>query len=251
VTPAAKGPLANRPFLRRALPPVGSLVAVVLASIGGFVLLADVGPIEAAYWLISPANIGIHFREHAGPETIVKAFAVTSRVALVVASLWIGQTVVAALFGGQITEELKRVQQERTIANLENHTVVCGYGMFGRTVVEQLEAVGRDIVVIEREQDVVVRAERDGHLVVDGDAIREAVQRRAAVDTAETIVAGIDDTNANIQIAIVARELAPRAELIVRIGDGEYEQLARRAGADTVVIPEIMSGKDVAEELRG
>jgi len=37
--------------------------------------------------------------------------------------------------------------------------------------------------------------------------------------------------------------------VIVRVGDEMYESLARRAGADEVVIPEVASGERLTEEL--
>jgi len=240
--------LSGRPLLRRALPPVAALVVVVLTTVAGFVLLAGVGVVEAAYWIISPASVGFYFRQNPGPETATKAFAVLARVGLIVVGLWLGQTVVSALFGGQITEELKRVQQERTIGTLSDHVVVCGYGMFGQTIAERLEDE-RPVVVVERDEDFVLQAEREGHLVVDGDARQEATLERAHVEAAGTVVAAVDNSNVNLQIAIVANQLAPEAELVVRIGEQIYESTARRAGADVVVIPEIMSGDDVADHL--
>lgn len=244
------GPLTNRPVLRQALPPIALFAAIALSSIVGFVALGGVSVVEAAYWLVSPANVGIHFEDTDRAGLAARALTVASRFGLVIAGLWIGQTVVSALFGGQITEELKRVQQERTIESFDDHVVVCGYGMFGRTIVEQLEANYDEIVVIEQDDDIVITAERDGHVVVDGDARQEAVLRRAGVDRANTVVAAVDDSNVNIQIAIVAHGFAPDAELVVRVGDEEYSQVARRAGADSVVIPEVMSGEDVAGELK-
>lgn len=47
---------------------------------------------------------------------------------------------------------------------------------------------------------------------------------------------------------LLRRTLRPVAALV---GDRMYESMARRAGADVVVIPEVMSGDDVADELLG
>lgn len=249
VSTGSPGVLVDRPVLRQTLVPVAVLCGVVGGSILGFVLSAGVGVVEAAYWLISPANVGIHIRNNGGPATAIRAFAVLSRVSIVLSSLWLGQTVLSALFGGQITEGFKRVQQERTISSLSDHAVICGYGMFGETIAQHLEDDGRAIVIVERETDTVRRAERDDHLVVDGDARQEATLDRANIGAAGTVVAAVDDSNVNIQVGILARQLAPDAKLVVRIGDEMYESTARRAGADRVVIPEIMSGDDVADEL--
>lgn len=243
------GVLSNRPLLRRAVLPVIAFCGVVAVTIGGFIALAGVDIVEAAYWLITPENIGIHYRDHSGPETVTKGFAVVSRLAQIVTGLWIGQTVASALFGGQITEELKRVTQEKKIATSSDHVVICGYGMFGETVAYQLNEAGTDVVVIEQDDDKVSQVERDGHLVVDGDARQETTLERANIENAATVVAAIDDSNVNLQISVLASQLAPDATLIVRVGEQTYASTARRAGADTVVIPEIMSGSDIAGEL--
>jgi voltage-gated potassium channel len=228
---------------------VTALVSVLAGTVFGFVVLADIGVIEATYWIISPSSITLHFQANSGPKTATEGFAVLARVSLVIVGLWLGQTVVSALFGGQITEELKRVQQKRSISELSGQAVICGYGMFGRTVAERIEETGQDVVVIERDEETIAVAERDGLLVVDGDARQEPTLELANVERANTVVAAIDNSNVNLQIAIVARQLAPEATLVVRIGDEMYESTARRAGADIVVIPEIMSGDDVADEL--
>jgi len=241
--------LENRPLLARALRPVLALVGVVIASIVGFVLLAGVGIVEAAYWLISPAGVGLHFRDAPGSGTTTKAFAVLSRVGFVIVGLWIGQTVVSALFKGQISEEVTRVQQERKIADLSGHVIVCGYGMFGRTIASRLDTDEHPVVVIEADDNEVKRAEEDGLLVVDGDARMEATLNRAGIDRASTVIAAVDDSNVNIQICILADQLATEAKIVVRVGTQMYATTAQRAGADSVVIPEIMSGNDVADDL--
>jgi voltage-gated potassium channel len=247
----AVGDLAGRPLLRRALHPLGAFAVVVVVAVGGFVALGRVGPVEAAFWLVDTTSIELHFQTHDGPETVTKAYAVLVRVALVVTGLWLGETVLTAAFDGQLQRELRQMQQERKLADVTHHVVVCGYGMFGRTVATRLARGGRDVVVVEFDTNEAARAERDGHLVVAGDARRESVLEQTAVGRASAVVSAIDDSNANIQIAMLARQLAPNVRVVVRIGEEVYETLARRAGADEVVIPEVASAERVVETLDG
>ncbi|MFB6307958.1 MAG: TrkA family potassium uptake protein [Haloarculaceae archaeon] len=235
-------------LLRRALRPVAALVGVVVVGIGGYVALADVGVVEATFWLVDPTSVELHFLEHAGPERATKAFTILLRVGLILASLWIGETVLSAAFGGQITEELKRMQTERTVGDLSNHVIICGYGIFGRTLASRLRDAGHEVVAVELD-DAEFERIPEGTLAVQGDARREDVLRRVNVTEARSIVAAIDDSNANIQIAISASQLAPDVEVVVRVGDEMYETLARRAGADEVVIPEVLSGETVSDWL--
>jgi voltage-gated potassium channel len=88
-------------------------------------------------------------------------------------------------------------------------------------------------------------------LAIQGDARQETTLLDAGIEDADAIVAAIDDSNANIQIAITASQLAPELRVVVRVGDEMYESLARRAGADQVVIPDVASGECVMDELIG
>jgi len=237
--------LSNRPILSRVLRPILALVFVTVVGLVGFVSLAGVGLVDATFWLLDPTSVELHFADHEGPERATKAFAIAVRVGLILASLWIGETALSAAFGGQITEELKRMQTERTIEDLTDHVIICGYGIFGRTLAARLREDGHEVVVIERDQAEYERVGEDT-LAIRGDARREDVLERANVASAATIVAAIDDSNANIQIAITASQLSPELRVVVRVGDEMYESVARRAGADEVVIPEVLSGDTVS-----
>ncbi|WP_136718126.1 potassium channel family protein [Halorientalis salina] len=214
----------------------------------GFVSLTGIGAVDAAFWLLDPTSIELYFEAHSGPETMTKAFALLVFSALILSGLWIGESVLNTVFGGQFREELRRVQTQSSIDELSDHTIICGYGMFGRTVAEQLTNRGEDVVVIELDESNIERI-GEGVLAVQGDARRETALEQAGITRAGAVVAGIDDSNVNIQIGIVTSQLAPDARLVIRVGDEMYESLARRAGADTVVIPEIVSGTDVVADL--
>lgn len=241
--------VTRRPLVRRALRPVAVFALVVLAGVAGFSALSGVGVVNALFWLLDPTSIELHFQTHDGPARFVKAYAIVILSGLVVSSLWIGETLLSAAFGGQIQEELEHVQIERNIEELDGHVIVCGYGTFGRTVATRLREKSHDVVVIELEDVQRDRAIDDGVLAVGGDARREELLTDVGVKRAKTVVGAIDDSNVNIQIAIAASQLAPTVEIVVRVGDEMDEALARRAGADEVVIPERVSGEQVCENL--
>lgn len=237
-----------RGLLRSAVLPITFFVMTLLVGIGGFVRLTGIGIVDAAFWLLDPSSIELYFQENPGPERATKAFALAVFSSLIFLGLWIGESVLNTVFGGQFGEELRRVQTRKAIDSLSDHTIICGYGMFGRTVAQQLSGRGEDVVVIETDESVVELTGTE-MLALQGDARREASLQRAGITRARAVIAGIDDSNVNIQIAIVTSQLAPDAQLVVRVGDEMYESLARRAGADTVIIPEVVSGTDVVSDL--
>lgn len=241
--------VTDRPLLGQAVVPLTAFGSVVIVGVVGFMLLGNVGAIEAAFWLVDLTSIELHFEESGGPETATRAYAVLVTVGLVVTGLWVGETVLSTTFGGQMQEELRYMQTDRAIDDLEEHVIICGYGMFGRTIADRLDGNGADVVVIELDEAEFERALDDGVLALHGDARREETLRKAGIGRARTLVTAIDDSNANIQIAITAGQIAPTVRLVVRVGDAMYEPLARRAGADEVIIPEVVSGERVTESL--
>jgi len=231
------------------LRPVVAFAGVVVTGVIGFGTLAGVGIVEALFWLLDPTSIELYFEHHEGPATLVKGYAIVVLSGLVVAGLWIGETVLSATFGGQIQDELRQMQIQQTIDDLDDHVLVCGYGTFGKTVAAGLADRDRDVVVVEQGDEQFQRAIDDDHLAIRGDARTTETLVAAGTERAGTVVGAIDDTNTNVQIGIAAAELAPDAKLVVRAGDRMDETLARRAGADEVIVPEVVSGEQVTTTL--
>lgn len=186
--------LLRRPLLR----PLTAFVGVVVAGVAGFSALAGVGPVEALFWLVDPSSIAVHFRRHGGPGTLTKGYAVVVTSALVVAGLWFGETVLSATFGGTIAREFRAMHAKRTIERLDGHVVICGYGTFGRTVAERLDAAGRDVVVVEADDAQYRDAMDADHLTVQGDARRPETLTEAGIERASAAVGAVDDSNVNI-----------------------------------------------------
>jgi len=234
--------------IRAAAVPLAAFGATVLVGVAGFVALNGISVVDAAFWLLDPTSIELYFEHHAGPERATKAFAVAVFVGLVLSGIWVGESAIDAAVDGRLRRELRRMQTQRAIDDCSDHVVICGHGMFGRTVAQQLSERGRAVVVVEDDPDERERMADDA-LVVGGDARREEVLRQAGVDRADAVVAAIDDSNANIQIGVTASQIAPESHLVVRVGDEMYKSTAHRVGADRVVIPEVVSGTDLSADL--
>ncbi|MFB6157288.1 MAG: TrkA family potassium uptake protein [Haloferacaceae archaeon] len=237
-----------RERVRAAALPLATLATLLVVGVAGFVLLTGVSVVDAAFWLLDPTSIELYFEHHSGPERATKAFAVVLFGALILAGIWVGESALDAAFDGRLGRELTRMQTQRAIENLSDHVIICGHGMFGRTVAQRLRERGTDVVVVESDAEERERIGADT-LVVGGDARREETLRAAGIERAATVVAAIDDSNANIQIGVAVSQIAPESRLVVRVGDEMYESTARRVGADAVVIPEVVSGDRVVENL--
>lgn len=137
---------------------------------------------------------------------------------------------------------------------LDDHIVVCGFGTSGAEAVRELIARGiapTRIVVIDGSDSALALAEACGCNVLKGDATRDQTLNDVRVARASAIIvsAGRDDTS--VLITLTARHLAPAAPISVIIRAEDNEDLARQAGATTVINPASFAGLLLAGSCQG
>jgi len=105
-----------------------------------------------------------------------------------------------------------------------NHIVLVGLGHLGYRVTQHLHDLDQDVVVIELnpEEELVEAARAMGIPVIDGDAARDAALDAAGIARARTIVLCPQNDSLNMQIAVKARSLNPKIQVIMRIFDDDF-----------------------------
>lgn len=146
-------------------------------------------------------------------------------------------------------EQLGRVKEMtltegRAIHEGRDRVVIAGKGMVGSTVEEYLrEAGGVDITVV----DVM---EKDGVDVL-GDATEEEVLLEAGIEEATALVVALGDDTDSIFATLVAHEVSPDVEIIVRANETGNLGKLYRAGADYALALPNVSGRMLALEVLG
>ncbi len=109
------------------------------------------------------------------------------------------------------------------------HVVVCGLGNVGFQVVKELQHYGERVVVIEHSRDnrFFATARRLGVPVILGDATVQEVLLQAHTQAARAVVVATSNELANLEMALLARELNPRLRVVVRLTDPYLAQTLR------------------------
>ncbi len=144
---------------------------------------------------------------------------------------------------------MKRIQRR-----LSDHVILAGHGVSNGKALEELLAREVDpstIVVIDSDPEALERASECGVAVLQGDASRDETLRAAHVERAKALLISAGRDDAAILIVLTARKLSPDVNISVTIRVSDNEDIARQAGADTVINPVSFAGLLLASSLQG
>lgn len=135
---------------------------------------------------------------------------------------------------------------KRWRSKVRNHTVVIGYGTKGKTATAAMIDDGippATIVVVDTDQASLDHAAAAGLVTVHGDATKFDVLRLAGAEHASSIVVATNRDDTAVLVTLTAREIAPKAKIVVAIREAENQHLLRQSGADSVVISSATAGR--------
>jgi voltage-gated potassium channel len=146
-----------------------------------------------------------------------------------------------------LAERTRTAYRERNWRRtLQDHTIVCGFGVKGRSAIQTLLAHDRErgsIVVIDERDSAIEDAKRSGYAGVLGDASSAAVLQSAGVREAAAVVVAPDRDDSAVLITLTARELNPGARIVASVREEENAHLLRQGGADSVVVSSGAAGR--------
>jgi voltage-gated potassium channel len=201
------------------------MTVITLSTVG----FREVGPLSDAGRLFTIALIGVG----------------------VGGALYVVTALAEFLIAGSLRQLVQRSAMQRRIEELADHVIVCGYGRYGRVVVEELVHAGAPVAAIELDPAREAQLLSAGIPYLIGSAASEEVLLRAGLARARAVVVTTASDADNVFITLCARELAPQVRIHAR---GESEASVRRlrqAGADVVTSPYRMGGlRSAASILR-
>lgn len=140
-------------------------------------------------------------------------------------------------------EDFRRERWRRIV---NDHYVICGYGVKGRAAVRALRDDGvptKNIVVVESTSLAAVDANRDGLTVVTGDCTRASTLREARAERARAVIIATNRDDSAVLTTLTARELAPDAVIVVAVREEENRSLLQQSGATSVVTTSETAGR--------
>src|SRR5580698_2385567 len=226
-------------------------IALTLTLAGGtlgFVLIEHYPLFDAFYMtLTTVTTVGygeIHTLSHAG--RVFNSFLIFFGV--IVMLLAIGamtQTIVELEFN----QFFGKRRVKNMIQKLDGHIIICGFGRVGRGAAQELQTAGAKFVVVDRDDERVENAIKDGMLAVAADANRDETLNDVGINRARGLIATLASDADNLFLILSAKSLNPDLFLSARVAEEASEQKLRRAGANFVFAPYNSTGHRMAQAL--
>ncbi len=157
----------------------------------------------------------------------------------------------AYLVEGNLKDTLRRNRMIKEIKTLKDHIIVCGGGMTGIHIIEELVRTRIKFVLIEMDEE---RVKKIIHNVkefpyVVGDATEDDILINAGIKSARGIMPALTNDKDNLFITITARALNPDIRIIAKAVDQKSRPKLIQAGADVVISPQLIGGLRLASEM--
>lgn len=148
---------------------------------------------------------------------------------------------------GEIARMLGVRNQSRELDQLNDHTIICGYGRVGQMLAVELSNQDEALVVLDRNEERVEQALKDGFLAVRGDAVDDDVLHKVRLLHAKTIATVLPDDATNVFITLTARDMCASVRIIARAEAPCTERKLLRGGASHVVMPAAIGAVRIAQ----
>ena len=163
--------------------------------------------------------------------------------------LYVAGSVVQFMVEGQIRTLLGRRSLDKKIDQLKNHYIICGYGRIGRVLCNQLKRKPIDLVVIDKNRELIPILDEDKVLYLSGDATDEANLNKAGIQRAKGLIAVLATDTENVFLVLTARQLNPDLYIIARASQDESKSKLQAAGANKVESPYEMGAVSMAQRI--
>ena len=204
----------------------------------------DLNLIDSIYYtVITMATVG--YGDYIPTTGIQKLFATTLALGGVALLAYVFN-VILSNFQEKIGIFSKGAKKMRTIQNMDAYYILCGYGRVGKVVYKELNQRQQNVVIFEKNEELCENFEETtSSIILNKDATEDDLISKLAGKKCKSVIISTGDDVTNLFIVLTIRETNPDAWIVSRVSKSENFARLRKAGADKLVSPEIIGGKDL------
>jgi voltage-gated potassium channel len=222
----------------------GILIGIAVIGTIGFIFLEGQDPMAAFLTTVNLlSTVGMGEMPTSTSGQLLAVFLIATGVGTL---FYAFTTLVDFLIGGYLAEIMGERSMKKKIAELDNHFLICGFGRVGEMVAKEFTKAGEKFVVVDSNPSSIAHCREHGFLHIEGDAADDEVLRDAGLLKARGLVACVDSDADNVFVTLTARVLGPDLQIVARANSEETRNKLERAGADKVVSPYSIGGREMA-----
>ena len=220
------------------------VLALFFYGVIGSHFIMGLNLIDSVYYsVITMATVG--YGDYIPTTGIQKIFATTLALGGVAILAYVFN-IILTNFQERMNEYSKGAMKMKTIENMDDYYILCGYGRVGKVVFEELTKRNQNVILFEKDEELLEGIEEsDSVVTINKDATEDDLISKLAGDKCRSVIISTGDDVTNLFIVLTIRESNPDAWIVSRASKEENYSRLRKAGADKIVSPELIGGKDL------
>lgn len=224
---------------------IGMLLFVLTLLIGmlGYMSIEDYTWVEAIYMaMITISTVGFtEVRPLSDAGRLFTTFYILLNIGVFAYAL---SAFTYFVIQGELFKKIYYRIMNQHIQSLEGHVIVCGYGRYGKEIVEHFITHNQPFVIIEADEHEIDTIRKSDHKIffVHDDATHEEALEAANIKGARSLIAAMGSDAANMFTVLSARTIKPDLNIISRSFDQKSTPKLKLAGANHVIMPELIGG---------
>lgn len=223
------------------------ILAVGLFGVFGFMIIEGYDFFDAVYMaVITITTIGYH--EVRPLSNAGRAFNIVFIITSFTTFTYVLAKLTQSIANGELAYYFIKKRLMQDLEKINNHVIICGYGRNGQQAAKTLRAHKIPFVIIEKNVEAMkVHKQDDPTLVyLSGDATDDELILKAGVEKARAVLITLPEDADNVFIVLSAKSMNPKIHIISRASNQSATAKLYKAGADSVVMPDLIGGTHMA-----
>lgn len=221
------------------------LMGIILMGTFGFMLVEGWNFFESFYMtIITISTVGFNeVQELSDAGKLFTSFLIITSFGTFAYAL---TSITSYIVGGEYRKYFSEYKSLKTAQNMDNHTIVCGYGRVGKQAAHDLRFYKKNFIVVERNTEITNDPQYGDVPFVKGDSTDDQILMKANITKATSLITALPKDADNLFVVLSARELNPKLKIISRASSYSSMRKLRIAGATNVIMPDTVGGAHMA-----
>ncbi|MFY8216772.1 MAG: potassium channel family protein, partial [Chthoniobacterales bacterium] len=189
--------------IRQVLIAVGIFAAVVGIATLSYRLQG--WSLSNAFYMVIITVFGVGFGEIEPVDTALERWTtILSILAGTSATIYVVGSLIQVITQGEIQTVMAENRKLKSMDEIKNHTIICGFGRIGQTIARELVKASHPFIVLDKDPVRIAASESLGYLTLDGDAGDEETLTRAHIEDARNLATVLPNDMVNVFITLTA-----------------------------------------------